>query len=43
MKHPSGYTIEDVIKAGTERKSQFDFDQYKPDFIGLVSLNSDRE
>lgn len=42
MKHPSGYTIEDVIEAGKERRSRFDFDQYKPDFMGLVSLNPDR-
>jgi len=42
MKHPSGYTIEDVIEAGKERRSRFDFDKYQPDFMGLVSLNSDR-
>jgi len=42
MKHPSGYTIEDVIEAGKERRVRFDFDEYQPDFMGLVSLNSDR-
>lgn len=42
MKHPSGYTIDDVIQAGKERRSRFDIDQYKPDFMGLVSLNKDR-
>lgn len=42
MKHPSGYTIEDVIEAGKARRSRFEFDKYKPDFMGLVSLSPDR-
>lgn len=43
MKHPSGYTIEDVIKAGREKRVRFDFDLYHPDFMGLVSLRPDRD
>jgi len=42
MKHPSGYTIEDVIKAGKERRFRFDVNEYKPDFMGLVSLKTER-
>lgn len=42
MKHPSGYTIEDLIEIGKERRSQFDFDKFQPDFMGLVFLNADR-
>lgn len=42
MKHPSGYTIDDVIQAGKERRARFDVDEYKPDFMGLVSLKTDR-
>ena len=42
MQHPSGYTIDDVVAAGKERLARFSFEQFKPDFLGLVSLNIDR-
>ncbi|WP_444899918.1 hypothetical protein ACJJIX_03690 [Microbulbifer sp. VAAC004] len=42
MKHPSGYTIEDVIELGKEKRSQFDYKKFNPDFMGLVFLNEDR-
>ena len=41
MKLYNGYTLEQIIEAGNKRKSRFDFEKYKPDFLGEVCYFKD--
>lgn len=43
MKFKHGYTLEQIIEAGNERKAKFMFDKYKPDFKGEVQYFKDVE
>lgn len=37
MKFKHGYTLEEIIEAGDERKSRFTFEKYNPDLLAVVT------
>jgi len=43
MKLYNGYTLEQIIESGNEKKARFEFSEYKPDILGEVFYFKDTD